>query len=114
MNGHETIIQMRQSGRMPGFVFINDYPCKTRWAEWGEYATICTYKDPVSKLDMRFLVGLKVSISATSEDRAKALFDLCKAAGVKSVAACHVIQGQHPTKQTGWAEAWHSTQMETA
>jgi len=114
MNGHETIIQMRKGGQSPGIVFINDYPCKTNWAEWGEYATICTKGDSISSLDLRFLVGLSVSISATSESRAKALFDLCKKACAKTVAACQVIEEHHHSKQTGWAEVWHATQKEAA
>lgn len=107
MQGHETLIQMRQAGRKPGIVFVNDYPCKTKWADWGEYATICTQGDSISSLDLRFLVDLVVSVSATSESRAKALFKLCKQAGAKTVASCHVIQGVNEHRQTGWSEVHH-------
>jgi hypothetical protein len=107
MKGHETLIQMREAGRAPGIVFLNDYPCTTRWAEWGEYATVCTAGDSLSSLDLRFLVGLAVSVSAESEDRAKTLFRLCKQSGAKTVAACHVVPGIGPYKQTGWSDIHH-------
>jgi hypothetical protein len=107
MKGHADIIQMREAGRTPSIVFINDYPCYTRWAEWGEYATVCTYGDPLSSLDLRFLVGLKVSISAHSEKRAKELFRLAREAGAKTVAACHVQIEKHTFNQSGWAAIHH-------
>lgn len=105
MRGHDKIIEARIAGSTPSIVFLNDYPCKTDWFDFSDYSTICTAGDPVTSLDLRFLIGLTVSISATSEQRAKALFDRVKQAGAKVVAACH-IQNTHHTAQTGWFEIY--------
>jgi hypothetical protein len=107
MRGQDQIIQNRMDGKAPSIVFVNDYPCKTDWFEHGEQATICTHKDALRNLDMRFLVGLRVSISALSEERAKSLFERVKASGATTVAACHMQASQHATNQTGWARVWH-------
>ena len=107
MRGHETIIQMRLAGRKPSIVFVNDYPCKTDWSEFGEHATVCTDGDTLSSVDLRCLVGLTASISASTESRAKALFAKAKQAGAVRVAACHVQQGKQPWEQSGWAEIYN-------
>lgn len=107
MRGHEAIIAMRQGGKRPSFVFLNDYPCNTDWQAHGDHATVCTAGDVVQLLDLRFLVGLKVSISAESEVRAMALFDQCKAAGAACVGAAHIDPTRKPWDQHGWASVWH-------
>ena len=106
MRGHENIISMRVRGQAPKIVFLNDYPCKTDWFEYSENATVCTDKDALSSLDLRFLVGLTVSISATTESRAKALFAKAKWFGAETVAACHVQADKHPLDQSGWTEVY--------
>lgn len=108
MRGHETLIQLRKAGRKPHWVFINDYPCKTNWFETGEHATICVYGDSLSSLDLRFLTGLAVSVSASTEKRAKALFNACKQANAKVVAACHVMEDKKYSQQTGWVEVYRA------
>lgn len=108
MRGHETLIQMRKAGRKPAIVFVNDYPCKTDWSEWGEHATICTAGDSLSSIDFRCLLGLTASISATTEARAKSLFSKAKQAGATVVAACHVQKNVNPWEQKGWTEIFHS------
>lgn len=85
MRGHETLIQLRAAGRTPKFVFVNDYPCKTDWFHWGDHATVSVAGDPIESIDFRFVKGLKVSISASNKTRAKALFELAKASGAKTV-----------------------------
>jgi hypothetical protein len=106
MHGHTDIIASRMQRRAPRFVFVNDYPCKTDWFEQGEHATVCTHGDSVGGLDMRFLVGLRVSISATTEARAQALFNHVKAAGAAAVAAVHVLPGIAPSAQRGWCQVF--------
>ena len=107
MRGHERLIEYRLKGKAPRFVFVNDYPCKTDWHENpGDAVTICTEGDVVQLLDLRFLVGLRVSVSSPSEVRAQALFDRCKAAGAAMVAACHVQDGVGRWRQSGWTEVW--------
>jgi len=106
MRGHETIIRLRSAGKRPAFVFVNDWPCQTDWLETGEHATVCTAGDAIPSLDLRFLVGLRVSVSSQSEERAKALFEACKAAGVEMVGAVHVKPEKRPYEQDGWVEVW--------
>lgn len=101
MRGAEAIIQARIRGVCPRFVFVNDYPCKTDWMP-GEYPTVCTAHDPLSSLDLRFLTGLRVSVSATTQERAQALFERVKAAGAAAVAAVHVQTDQPYFSQSGW------------
>ena len=108
MKGHLQIIEMRKNRVKPDFVFINDYPCQTDWFEFGEHATVSiSHTEAIETLDMRFLKGLKVNVSSLTETRAKALFELCKEAGAKVVAACHVQADKHPLDQTGWCGVFH-------
>lgn len=107
MRGHGKIIEMRLAGKKPPFVFVNDYPCKTDWFEVDDHATVSTHGDSVSSLDMRFLFGLKVSICATSESRAKALFEAAKRAGAAVVAASHTFPVNPHRCESGWTEIWH-------
>lgn len=108
MRGHENIIRMRaQMGVKPAFVFINDYPCETDWFEdQDKFARIRVDGDDLSSLDLRFLVGLRVCITAMTEERAKTLFEMVKAANAEAVASCHVKPELHTFKQDGWAAAW--------
>lgn len=107
MRGHERLVEARHNRKtVSGVVFINDFPCKTDWANWGDSVTVSTAGDIVQTLDLRFLLGLKVSISSESEIRAKALFEKCKASGASVVAACHIQTGKRPFEQAGWCEVW--------
>lgn len=105
MIGHEPLIRMRMAGRKPGVVFINDFPCKTDWAEYGDHVTISVARDVIQTLDMRFLVGLRVSISGCTEERAKALLEKAKESGAVEIGACHSwIDGQKA--RSGWCEIY--------
>lgn len=106
MRGHTEIIKARLVGKAPIFVFVNDYPCKTDWFEHREHATVCTHGDMLSSIDFRFLRCLRVSISATTEARAKALFALAKEADAAAVASCHVQADRHASDQSGWFEVF--------
>ena len=103
MKGHHEIIEQRKRRMAPTFVFLNDFPCDTEWFTTGDHATVSCAGDSLASLDLSFLHGLSVSISSDSEKRAKALFEACKQAGAKVVAACQTTQGPW---QTGWAEVW--------
>ena len=114
MKGHQALIDMRMARKAPRIVFLNDYPCATDWFENpGDAVTICVAGDTIESLDMRFLVGLAVSISSPSEKRAKALLDLCKGYA-KTVAACHIQEDRPEWKQTGWAQVWNRPVKEVA
>ena len=106
MRGHEAIIRMRLKRKAPSIVFVNDYPCQTDWEKYGDHATVCVAGDSVAGLDLRYLTGLRVSISSESEERAKALFERAKEAGARFVAACHVKSDLHPMEQDGWVDVW--------
>lgn len=111
MRGHDQIIANRLNGFVPSIVFLNDYPCKTDWFDHREHATVCTHGDLLSSMDLRFLTGLKVSISATTEARAKALFKKAKESGAAVVAACHINATEHCLDQTGWSDVFHMEEV---
>jgi hypothetical protein len=113
MRGHHELIEMRRNRKAPRMVFLNDYPCETTWFENpGDAVTICTTGDDLETIDLRFLVGLRVSVSSPSEKRAKRLFELCKGY-VSAVAACH-LQDVEPWQQKGWADVWVKPVKEVA
>jgi hypothetical protein len=112
MKGHTKIIEMRLQRLRPDIVFLNDYPCKTDWFEYQEHATVCTAGDSLASMDLRFLVGCTVSISATSEDRAKAIFAKAKDAGAATVAAVHCQPDKNIWEQSGWCEVWRKPTYE--
>ena len=97
MIGNTQLIELRKRGYVPNIVFINDYKCgwETQWFNPGEpygeqwpstHCTISTNGDLISSLDLRFLVGLRVSISAIEKRRGEALFAKAKWFGAKTVA----------------------------
>jgi len=109
MRGHDAIIAMRQGGKKPGIVFLNDFPCSTDWPRFGDFATVDVSGDQPEWLDLRFLIGLRVSITGTSEKRAKRFMEACKAAGAVTIGAgvaAHVNGGRF---EPGWSEIWHKT-----
>ena len=113
MRGQEQIIAMRRSGKRPGIVFLNDYVCKTDWAEFAEYATVqITPSEPIGSLDLRFLVGLTVSITGSTEERAKSLFDACKLAGAATVASCGPAAANDHYAEKSWTQIWRKTAEE--
>lgn len=113
MNGAQGVIQMRMGGKKPSIVFLNDYPCQTNWFETGDHATVeIGPKDQPEWLDLRFLVGLRVAVAGTDEKRLKRVFEACKKAGAKTVAACVVDKSVGNLYGTlsykpGWCEVWH-------
>lgn len=108
MRGHIEIIKLRAIRIKPEFVFINDYECRTDWFEFSDHATVSICPtEAIETLDLRFLAGIKVSVSSLTEKRAKALFKACKEAGATAVAAVHVQPEKHPLDQNGWAEVFH-------
>lgn len=108
MRGHERLIEMRKAGIRPAAVFINDFPCKTDWADWGDHATVCVDGDKLSSIDLRFVIGLVAHVSSTSETRAKRIAEICKQAGASVVAAAHGIRVNEFLTTTGWCEIWRA------
>lgn len=109
MKGHEGIIKMRQQGLAPAMISLDDFNFPsplTNWLTNGDTPTVCVYKEAIERLDLRFLVNMRVSITSASEDRAKRLFNACKEAGAKWVGASHTEMVGEVAK-TGWVEIWH-------
>ena len=109
MKGHEGIIKMREQGLAPVMICLDDFRFPsplTDWEEYGAQPTVCVHKEPIERLDLRFLVGMKVSVTSYSEDRAKRLLNACKDAGAKWVGASHTEMVGERAK-TGWVEIWH-------
>lgn len=115
MYGHEQIIQNRLAGHVPRVVFFHDEPMPKCFINEREVAdTVCTHGDVIQLLDLRFVVGLRVSISSGSEVRAKALFERCKAAGASVVAAVHTMDPKDGNWRKSWCEIWHKPAKEAA
>ena len=106
MRGHEHLIELRKAGKRPVAVFINDFPCKTDWPDWGDQATVCVDGDQLSSLDLRFVVGMIAHVSSTSEIRAKRIAEICKQSGARIVGALHGIRETEYLTTTGWIEIW--------
>ena len=87
MRGHEPLIQMRLEGFKPALVFLVDNPRRPDWHIHGGSPEVSIYDDHPERSDLRFLVGLRVSITARTEDRAKAFFEAAKRAGAEIVAS---------------------------
>lgn len=109
MKGHEGIIKLRLAGKAPELVLLDDLSFPSPLTDWEGYEsmpTVCVHKEPIEGLDLRFLVGCKVSVTSHSEDRAKRLFNACKAAGATWVAASHTeMRGE--VAKTGWMDFYH-------
>lgn len=107
MRGHEGIIDMRKQGKRPAIVFLNDYPCSAEldWRQWGDHATVEVHGDQPEWIDLRYLIGLRVSITAATVERAKRFMEACKRAGATTVGAgvVEVIGGRH---EGVWSDVW--------
>lgn len=114
MRGHEGVIEMRKHGRKPAIVFLNDHPSlpgELDWLRYGEHATVEVYRDVPEQLDLRFLVGLRVSITAASVDRAKRFMEACKRAGATTVGA-GVVEATSGRHEGVWSAVWHNETAE--
>lgn len=108
MKGHEEIIAMRRAGKRPNIVFLNDHPClrgELDWARYGENAVVEVHGDQPEWLDLRYLVGLTVSITAANEKRGRRFVDACVKAGVSVVAAgvADMVNGRY---EPAWFQVW--------
>jgi hypothetical protein len=89
MQGHDQVIAMRLQGFRPEHVFIFDTPGKVKPSEWKtdyQLIDVHTNGDPVESLDLRFLVGMAVTVLGSEQKRCKALAGACVKAGAALVA----------------------------
>ena len=109
MKGHEGIIKLRLAGKAPELILLDDLSHPSPLTDWESYdsmPTVCVHGNAIEGLDLRFLVGCKVSVTSHSEDRAKRLFNACKAAGATWIAASHTeMRGE--VAKTGWMDFYH-------
>jgi hypothetical protein len=90
MKNHQAVIDMRRQGSKPTMVFLTDYPeADGKWSKQDDYIDINVFHDVPERADLRFLIGLSVTITASSKDRAKAFFEACVAAGANTVSTCY-------------------------
>jgi hypothetical protein len=109
MKGHEGIIKLRLAGKAPELILLDDLSFSSPLTDWEGYdsmPTVCVHKEPIEGLDLRFLVGCKVSVTSHNLERAKRLFNACKEAGATWVAASHTEMHGEMAK-TGWMEFYH-------
>jgi hypothetical protein len=99
MKGQETLIAMRKGGHVVGSVWLDLDPDKQEsWRTWTECADFKAHPDAalsanvqiepgesISRLDLRFLVGLTVWVHGSDLDRVQQLHKACAAAGAKRV-----------------------------
>ena len=105
MKGHEPIIAMRRNGIAPKIVFVNDFPdvcAKTGTC----MATMPPFPWMAMRLefDLRFLIGLMVSITGSTETRAKALAEKPRLLGLQPWLRCTAKDGKRWI--TSWSEVW--------
>lgn len=89
MKGAQEIINARMNHRSPMAIYIIDHP-DTSSLEFGE---VNVYQLPLDKMDMRFVVGLIVGITSTTEERCKAIAALCEKCGAR--ATTYGVQYKH-------------------
>lgn len=83
MLGHQPLIAMRRAGAMPDMVFVETSPeLYASTEDWPEESPSraqvrVTPNDPVHRLDLRFLIGLKVWVTGTDADRVFAVAEAC-------------------------------------
>lgn len=87
MNGHRELITMRRAGLKPAFVFVNDFPCKTDWAKWGDHPTVSVAGDTPELQDFRFLVGVTAIVAGFDAERVKRIAESCKAHAKRVIAS---------------------------
>lgn len=95
MQGHEPLIRMRRSGRLPSKFALVDTVDRytdfsTRWpADSGiPHIEVLTTESP-ARLDLRFLVGMRVLVSGGNLELIEALSAQC-AQYAETTVACHL------------------------
>ena len=118
MRGHIPIFKMRLQRKRPSIIFMDDMnnPIAKDWQDPGakyeqkwepDHATVqIDPTDRIERLDLRFLAGCRVSITGSTEERAKSMFEACKLAGATTVAATHIIWTNDYICKSGWTDIY--------
>lgn len=90
MRGQEHVIAVRMAGKKPNGVYLWDIPVTISGPQWVEdfaFIDVCTAGDVVGSLDLRFVVGLPVTVLGDSIKRVRGIAGACCSAGAERVIA---------------------------
>lgn len=90
MRGQEHVIAVRMAGNKPQGVYLWDMPVTINGPQWVEdyaFMDVCTAGDPVGSLDLRFVVGLPVTVFGDDMKRVRDIAGACRAAGADRIVA---------------------------
>lgn len=90
MRGHDHIVKLRKSGFRPSSVFLWDCPVQIEQPAWIEdlrFMEVCTHGDSIGSLDLRFLVGLPVTVIGDDQTRVQQIASQCRKAGAENIVA---------------------------
>lgn len=90
MQGHQTLVAARQRGRKPAAVNLHiaaEWPCKPGVFDMPAHEVFVTPAESARRVDLRFLVGLDVFVTAPENEGAAVLpwCQACVAAGAAQV-----------------------------
>ena len=93
MRGHTQVIAMRRKGYAPSAVWLYDTPPdapresqRFAWPAFGQSADVSIEADEnPGRLDLRFVVGLRVHVMAADEQRLQAITEQAMECGAKRV-----------------------------
>jgi hypothetical protein len=109
MRGQEHVIAVRMAGRKPQGVYLWDMPVTINGPQWVEdyaFMDVCTAGDPVGSLDLRFVVGIPVTVFGDDSNRVREIARQCCTSGADRVIASAGEKFAMWTKQGG---KWLST-----
>lgn len=90
MRGQEHVISVRMAGRKPQGIYLWDIPVTISGPQWVEdyaFMDVCTAGDPVGALDLRFVVGLPVTVFGDDMGRVRGIAVACRASGADRIVA---------------------------
>lgn len=90
MRGHEHIVNVRMAGKKPRGVYLWDTAVTIKGPAWAEdflFMDVCTAGDAVEALDLRFVVGLPVTVFGDDAKRVRGIAAECCKAGATRVIA---------------------------
>ena len=105
MKGHERIVEARRAGRAPALVFVDVSRDLFNGPDSAWPTVQIDPADPLRRLDLRFLVGLRVVVQGDDVARVGDVFEAVKAAG-----ADHVLGHAHRVSRFGaeTVQTWNS------
>jgi len=90
MRGHDHIVSLRLSGFKPAGVYLWDTPVQIHGPQWSEdfrFMDVCTAGDSIEAMDLRFVVGVPVTVFGDDVKRVRDIAGACRKAGSVRVVA---------------------------